>query len=57
MLRQEVINQHIQIEDWSLSLPLRNLYAFYFMMISIWLTCLLIGILFQVVNYAGGRNK
>ncbi|KAI9246641.1 hypothetical protein EDC94DRAFT_571055 [Helicostylum pulchrum] len=57
MLPQEAINQHIRIEDWSLSLPLRNLYAFYFMMISIWLTCLLIGISFQAVNYAGGRNK
>lgn len=48
---QDSIEKHIQIDDWILTLPLKSLSSFYYMLLILWLFCLCIGIGFQVVVF------
>jgi hypothetical protein len=53
---QESIARHIQVQDWSLSLPLRALLSFFIMLVILWCIALMIGIGFQV-KYHFDRQK
>lgn len=53
----ESINEHIDVEDWSLTLPFKSLYGFFLMLISLWFICLWIGIGFQIQYAWKHRNN
>jgi hypothetical protein len=49
---QASIDKHIQIDDWLLTLPLKSLLSFYYMLLSLWLICLCSGLGFQIGKYS-----
>lgn len=54
---QDSIAQRVQVDDWSLSLPLRSLLSFYTMLVIFWCIALCIGIGFQYKYHLDNKKQ
>lgn len=54
---QDSIAQRVQVDDWSLSLPLRCLLSFYTMLVIVWCIALCIGIGFQYKYHLDNKKQ